>query len=304
MRFHKGFTLVELMIALALGLIIVAAAVMLFITGQQNYFMQRGAADIQDNSNFGLSYIAKNIRLANLNTTTAVVDDTKLYGGILLSIKNVPSTIPQATLTALLSAANAHASNVQSGSTEVDLKSDQLTIQYLPVRTGGFDCEGQAITTTNRVIVERYFLREDSHAATGEPNSPLALACDAGSYTLNSPTEITGLADTNNGQIIMKRVDYFRVLLLVQSSTGLRYMPINTYMSITTTPKPRILAVQLGLLVRASDSAGQSAQLDDEKTFNILDQSVKAKIPATATTKYIRQPLMQTITLRNALGDR
>ncbi|MEG2268985.1 MAG: prepilin-type N-terminal cleavage/methylation domain-containing protein, partial [Acinetobacter sp.] len=33
MKIQKGFTLIELMIALALGLIVVAAAAMLFLTG-------------------------------------------------------------------------------------------------------------------------------------------------------------------------------------------------------------------------------------------------------------------------------
>ncbi len=301
MKFHKGFTLVELMIAIALGLIVVAAAVMLFITGQQNYFMQRGAANIQDNANFGMSYIAKNLRLANLNTTTAVVDDTKLYGGVVLSTQNVPSTIPAEKLTGLITAAGVTESNVKNSS-GTDLTADQLTIQYLPVETGGFDCEGRQITSTNHIVVERYFLREDANTAQNEPNKPLALACDAGSYPISSPADIT---DFNaNSQIIMKRVDYFRVLLLVESATGRRYMPINTYMAITPGPKPRILAVQLGLLVRALDSAGNSSQIDNGKSFKILDQTLQAKIPGTATAKYLRQPLMQTVALRNALGDR
>lgn len=37
-----GFTLIELMIALVLGLIIVAAGIQLFITGQRSLSMQQG----------------------------------------------------------------------------------------------------------------------------------------------------------------------------------------------------------------------------------------------------------------------
>ena len=52
---QKGFTLIELMIALALGLVITASAILLFFTGQKGYFLQRGMADVQDNANFGLN---------------------------------------------------------------------------------------------------------------------------------------------------------------------------------------------------------------------------------------------------------
>ena len=64
-RVQSGFTLIELMIALALGLVISAAAIMLFLTGQRSYVLQQGMADLQDNANFGLNYVTKDIRHAN-----------------------------------------------------------------------------------------------------------------------------------------------------------------------------------------------------------------------------------------------
>ncbi|MFW1841303.1 pilus assembly protein PilW, partial [Acinetobacter gyllenbergii] len=82
------------------------------------------------------------------------------------------------------------------------------------------------------VIVERYFLRKDANNTTDEPNQPLALACDAGYYPLTgNPTAITRYGDA--GEIIMKRVDYFRVLLNVQGSSGRRYISIHDYLSLT-----------------------------------------------------------------------
>ena len=60
-----GFTLIELMISIALGLIVVAAAILLFLTGQKSVAMQKGMAELQDNANFGLNYITRDIRLAN-----------------------------------------------------------------------------------------------------------------------------------------------------------------------------------------------------------------------------------------------
>ena len=83
--YASGFTLLELIISLALGLVIAAAATMLFLTGQKSYVLQTGMSDLQDNANFGLNYIAKDIRLTNLNATTAQVNDETQYGGIVLT---------------------------------------------------------------------------------------------------------------------------------------------------------------------------------------------------------------------------
>ena len=84
-KFHAGFTLIELMIALALGLVIAAAATMLFLTGQKSYVLQSGMSDLQDNANFGLNYIVKDIRLTNLNVVKASTNDETQYGGVILT---------------------------------------------------------------------------------------------------------------------------------------------------------------------------------------------------------------------------
>ena len=211
---HKrqaGLTLIELMISLALGLIVVAAAIMLFLTGQKSYSLQQGSADLQDNANFGLSYVTKDIRLANLNALSAEINDRTKAGGLVLTSKdngykdtavtpnkiysNLPDSVTGKTAAvATLSASESHSSNVKLAGT--DLKSDQLVIQYKPQYTtdpdtaanwfGGFDCEGDRISfaksAPQRIIVQRYFLREDDNKNANEPNQALALACDAGWY--------------------------------------------------------------------------------------------------------------------------
>ena len=83
-----GFTLIELMISLALGLIVVAAAILLFLTGQEGVAMQKGVSELQDNANFGLNYITKDIRLTNLNVKEATINDQTPYGGVVLSSSN------------------------------------------------------------------------------------------------------------------------------------------------------------------------------------------------------------------------
>lgn len=62
---EQGFTLIELIVALALGLILVAAATQLFIGGLLSSRLQKANAEIQDSGIFGLEYMARDIRLLN-----------------------------------------------------------------------------------------------------------------------------------------------------------------------------------------------------------------------------------------------
>lgn len=317
-----GFTLIELMISLALGLIVVAAAILLFLTGQKSVAMQKGVSELQDNANFGLNYITKDIRLTNLNVKEAAINDQTPYGGVVLSSSNTePKSnvyLSSAALDVnLISKGNLTSNVVDSGGTAIS--SDQLVIQYLPQYTldnkntptdetddelvGGFDCEGQELRFSKsaglHMVVQRYFLRTDNNKASNE-GSPLALACDAGYYALNTPNTIVGYG--GSGEIIMKRVDYFRVLLGVQFANGThRYLPIDSYLALTA-PRPRIVSIQLGALTRSTQSIGGDSVIKANQTFQVLDQAVKLK--TMSDPKYIRQVVSQTIALRNALGER
>ena len=300
MKIQKGFTLIELMIALALGLIVVAAAAMLFLTGVKSSQVQQGMADLQDNANFGLNYITQDLRLANLNTVEAAMNDALLHGGVVLSQSNLPTGIQADVDDVLLSRSNGDAvgsNNAWTGASNVTQNSDQLVIQYKPAQIGGFDCEGREITTVDRIVIQRYFLRIDANAGAGEGN-PLALACDAGNYDDN---DITHYSDA--GEIIMKRVDHFRVLLNVSKATGnRRYIGIHEYMALTGT-KPRILGVSLGVLARSGQSTGQEASTAQNNAFVVLDQDVA--IGGNGNPQgFIRQVVTQEVAIRNALGER
>lgn len=334
---QAGFTLIELMIALALGLVIVAAATMLFLTSSRSQALQQGQASLQDDANFGLNYIVKDIRLGNLNTVQSSINDLTTYGGVVFRSSSNPvevsgvkqanlpiSLVGNSVIQTLLSRSHGLSvgtapqwtgvSNVQGEA------SDQLTIQFVPqyildhkntateaddVWYGGSDCEGNELEFTlaegRHVVVQRYFLRADTNNSTNEPNSPLALACDAGHYPLEgSPTEIDGLGGA--GEIIIKRADQFRVLYSIQSGANHRYVDAATYMAMD--PRPRILAVQLGVLVRSNQTVGGGADFKDDQTFRILDQEVTVTTPTASAPKYARQVVTQTVSLRNTFGER
>jgi type IV pilus assembly protein PilW len=60
----RGFTLVELMVAMTIGLIILAAVSTLFVSSKQTYTTQDRLARLQENARFAMHFIIKDLRMA------------------------------------------------------------------------------------------------------------------------------------------------------------------------------------------------------------------------------------------------
>ena len=60
----RGFSLVELMVALTIGLIILSAVSMLFVGSKKTYSTQDSLARLQENARFAMQFIIKDLRLA------------------------------------------------------------------------------------------------------------------------------------------------------------------------------------------------------------------------------------------------
>jgi type IV pilus assembly protein PilW len=303
-RKNSGFTLVELMISITLGLLVVAAASQLFVAGFSSYNLQRGVADVQDSGGFGLEYIARDIRLANLNapsSNNSAITSLTPYSGIVLTNGTPTSNLPLITTVTPLTGAGA----ANSASTTTTTTSDQLVIEFSP-QADGVDCEGTPyLLAANQYVVQQYFVRNDVLTIAGEPNS-LALVCRAGRLPITAGAVITydNPTCTNNcGQIIITRVDYFHVLLEVNNSalaaTPYRYISAPAY-TLLPTP-PQIQAVQLAVLARSLTTGGNNSQVNLAQTYPVLDQVV---VPSgvVAGSRYVRQVFTATVALRNGLG--
>lgn len=330
---HQGFTLLELMIALVLGLLVSAIALQLFLTSQKSVTVQQGMMNVQNSTLFGLGGMIDSIRLANLNASQPYINDKVLYGGIVLTANNISNNYKADGASnftvdeALLSRGSIGASNLKSQN------SDQLVVQYRVSTPNQFDCEGKGLTA-NDYVVERYFVSED--ADRNDPNKPLALVCKAARYTEATAKTNTSLpelaeSDKQKAVIIIPRIDHFAVRLGVAydgananctsitqtikdkdgndvSSTiepdskldCFSYMNIEDYRALSG-EKPQIVSVQLGLLVRSTDTTGNNKFFDKEKSYRVLN--VDAKLDENErNTLYLRSVVTQTIALRNGFG--
>ena len=63
-KIRNGFTLIELMIALTLGLIITGVIVQVFTSTRSTYDLETGLSEVQEQGRFAMEFLAKDIRQA------------------------------------------------------------------------------------------------------------------------------------------------------------------------------------------------------------------------------------------------
>ena len=298
---QQGLTLLELMVALVLGLLIVAAGLAVFLNAQRAMGFQTSMGDIQQNANFGLSMLTQDLRHANLNTPSAQRVNNKFVGsGIVFVNANLPAGVRTNTANRLT------AQGISEDATQAEA-SDQITMQFMPDVRGDdqFDCEGNAMVA-GRTYVYRYYLDRlpDNQQIEGSLDR-FGLYCDSGFY-VDSSNSVVGLGA--NGQLIIQNVDAFKVRLLVKNPNGnLRYTTIDEYLALMPTSVVdekqyvNVIGIELGLLVTSSQSIGADASFNTTTKYTIAGQEVELQ-DNTNNGKYLRQAITQFVGLRNTLG--
>ncbi|MBF5055584.1 hypothetical protein Y5W_00878 [Alcanivorax sp. 521-1] len=130
-----GFSLVELMVAMVLGLLITAAAVSLFSTNQRTFALQQAMSESQEQGQLALRFIGQDLQL------TGYMDDevaaTDFMGVHRTTFQGVPS-----------SADSANGTN------------DRLTISH----HGRADCTGSSLTPAAMTeVVNTYWVDDDGN---------------------------------------------------------------------------------------------------------------------------------------------
>lgn len=325
---QQGFTLVELMISLVLGLLISAAVMQVYLANVRAVTLQEAGSSIIDSNVFGIPVLEDHIRLANLGLADTITDTSEGAGIVLTQVGNLKdiklsgdADIPSALLTNTGDVVAVGTGNQWSARTATDMPSGQLTIQFRAPQDM-FDCEGnlalgpRSVTISDveqvidgQIIIERYYLNAQD---TSKPNQ-LSLYCDAGKYITEDMTDYAeqGQASmpstvfTNNnvikdfgdkGEVIIQNIDYFDVLLGTRDGGDIRYYTTNQYTE--SVNKPDIISIKIGGIIR-SNNVVQTSELADD--FSVLGKDIKLKTDATdIEKKYLRFVFQNEIALRNA----
>ncbi|MBF6034468.1 prepilin-type N-terminal cleavage/methylation domain-containing protein [Pseudomonas sp. P155] len=79
-RHQRGFGLIEMLIALALGLIVVLGVVQIFIAAKNTYVSQNSAAAMQEDARFVLSKMIQEIRMVGMFGCLGTITDSSSAG--------------------------------------------------------------------------------------------------------------------------------------------------------------------------------------------------------------------------------
>lgn len=322
MKNHAGFTLIELMISLTLGLIIVAIAIQLLISGQSNYRIQEAAATIQDSGVFSLNTVVKNIRLANYGNTDNINDETA-YGGVVLSAQAAKNISPVRNgnlkdikiVSTLITDEKGISQDSYTDSGFGEEKSDQLVIIYqAPIQMT--TCTGRTAQGSSKAInandgtmtlnkgwyvVERYYVKKNTSTGSADLYCADAMFLAKGE---SIPAGVTWTATETLDQdyltledekLVAPNVDFMRVQLIVKNADNTSgTMSIFDYKNLgvtTTTKRPAVIGLNLAWLVRSSEKL----QKLDAKPHTVLDKTLSPP-----DDKYMRHIYTTSIALRNS----
>jgi type IV pilus assembly protein PilW len=142
-RPERGFSLVELMVALVLGLLITAAAVQLFTTNHRTFQLQQTVSGVQEDGQLLLRFL-----ISDLRRTGLVMEDVT----------------PTRAMGVQLTSYTVAGGRTFPASTE-GTDSDRLTIGF----NGTEDCEGDTVTSATEVI-NTYYLDDGALHCEGSLN--------------------------------------------------------------------------------------------------------------------------------------
>lgn len=279
---QQGFTLIELMIAITLGLIVTAAALMMFLSSQRSLAMQNGLSSIQQNATFGLTNVAKDLRHINLDSGSEFVNRSNNKSGIVFQ------TIAGVTADKVTKA--------ESGQSIMTPDSDQLTIRYVNRKNNTMNCEG-VIIEQDKEIIQRYYIDKLPDVQQNQGDTRYGLFC-----------EVLDEKKTGKPAIAIADAESFKVSVVTRDFNGtpadrkddqLRYQTLKEY--ITAPTGNAVVAVEIGVVIRSSGSVHADSSINANPTFTIAGQEVKLSNPP-STASHLRVPVTQVVAIRNSQG--
>ncbi len=266
---NTGFSLIELMIAMLVGLFIVGAIIEVFVSNKQSYQASDDASILNDNARYSISVLSNQLRLAGHQFEPILGRDNSLTSQV------VAFSGPTASI-------NFDTGTYIFGSATDDGKYDTLYMRFQGSSIKPINICGLS-TATNTISTVRYSVKTVSYEKG--PNTGV-LSCNV----------------TNSGeQKFSDHVDLFRILFGIDSNSddvadkyvsANKVLPINSSRPVKGSEWDQVVSLKIGLLLRSNNPIKGNS---DSITYQVLDKSVSY------TDAFARKVVTSTITLRNRL---
>ena len=91
---QRGFTLIELMIAMLIGVFLMGGVIQIFLSAKQAYRLQENLSRLQENGRFAMDFITKDVRMAGFAGCASKISVNNIATPV--SPSPNPATIPTA----------------------------------------------------------------------------------------------------------------------------------------------------------------------------------------------------------------
>ena len=262
---QQGFSLVEIMIASALGLILTGAAIQFMVSSNQTYQVSDDLARVQENGRVAMDMLARDIRMAGYQESTSGAKP------IAISSENCSTNKP--------------CSSEGSGNA-----SDTLALQFVTSASASTDCLGRSPTllsggAVGDIIVNVYTVQNNDNGTPGDTSDDFnSLYCEG--YDASVGSAITG-----GKQPLVDGIDRMQVLYRVEASSKFEY---KSFDRLAGDDFINISAIRIGLLVSNGQATGKAGPKD--RKYQVLDSPNTVDI--TGDTQ-VRRIYTTTIQLNN-----
>ena len=327
-RRQRGVTLVELMVALALGLLITVAMLKVYVDASGLYRFNEGLARVQENGRFALEFIRRDARVAGFWGCYSDAPLTNQISATSDAWLDVAAGHITGTNDDGLNSADSITFRSATGSgtlvnTTMTAASDSVSVDSVATITSGMaalisDCDNGDIfqvtgvsgtslahaagtnTNTSANLSKTYASGSRVYQAQ-QSTFCIALGADPLQPSLRRLTNPTsGQTCASNGDELIEGVENMQILYGEDTDadsegangdgTANRYVPIGT----ASLDIDRVVSVRLSLLARSLNNNLTTAP--SPYTFN------GTAVTPGATDKYLRKVFTTTITLRNKAG--
>lgn len=273
----RGFSLIEIMISLVIGLVVVGAVMVTYLSGSKSNQQQAAYAEMNENAQLGLGIISRDLMLAGYSTATGttvasgITTFTRSYSlravfGCEYGFTSPNQTGPIAAGDCVVSAGTPGFEVVY----EADVSNTVPTSGGVPS-----DCLGNGLTIVgaNYFAYNRYYL---SSGNTGR-------------------SELHCASPGNAGQPLVDNVDGVKVwygeAVAADPRSVVRYVT-----AASVTDWTLVVSVRVCLLMRSNEKVLQSG---GEDTLTYLDCDSTSQ---TSSDRYARRAYFTTTTLRNKMA--
>lgn len=269
---QRGMTLVELMIAMVVGLLLLAGVIQIFLSGKQSYRTQEGLSRLQENGRFAMDVFALNLRHAGFKPNALSRDD--------LEFSIDTNAVSPTNASFGISGQTVAGTDNNGSATDLILNgSDTLTFRFRgtgsAVQAPLADCLGESPATADTMIVNTLYIRDDPATALAERE----LHCR------NSAGSDQPLLDGVEGMQVLYGVD------TNGDQTANRY---SIATDVTGNQWSNIVSVRIALLLNTVQDASSDL---DTNTYALLNNAAVGPF----NDRLRRHVFTTTIALRNKL---